>query len=283
MPSSPPSTGAVHNRISAVSRNRFKFSILEAIGRDAATRPSPPLWLGDVTAPDLMRRFGVWIGHYLALNPAGELRQGVEALRCGREPPAGAGHARERRALSVRYQSMSRPSPVRRVIEPHAVVHDGFRWHARAFDREIGEFRDFVLGRTSKPKATGAAPRRRRMPRGTASSGCSLRRIPASRRHRRGRSRSTMASAAARPRRGAGERAQRTSSTSCCSTAPRSRRRARGKPSLEAARIGEAQQPAGWVASCPFPAAAGGPRRRASAGRSATCHDTAHFPLDYVT
>jgi hypothetical protein len=64
---------------------------------------------------------------------------------------------REHGALSVRYQSMSRPNPVRRVIEPHALVHDGFRWHARAFDRETGEFRDFVLGRMSKPKAAGAA------------------------------------------------------------------------------------------------------------------------------
>jgi hypothetical protein len=99
----------------------------------------------------------VWIGHYLALNPAGELRQGFEALRCGREPPAGAGHARERSALSIRYQSMSRPSPMRRVIEPHTLAHDGFRWHARAFDRDTGEFRDFVLGRMSKPKPNGAA------------------------------------------------------------------------------------------------------------------------------
>jgi hypothetical protein len=64
---------------------------------------------------------------------------------------------RERNALTVRYQSMSRPSPMRRVIEPHALAHDGFRWHARAFDRETGEFRDFVLGRMSKPKPSGRA------------------------------------------------------------------------------------------------------------------------------
>ena len=64
---------------------------------------------------------------------------------------------RERRAVDVAYQSMSRPQPVRRIIEPHALAHDGFRWHARAFDRESGEFRDFVLGRLSKPKAREAA------------------------------------------------------------------------------------------------------------------------------
>ena len=59
---------------------------------------------------------------------------------------------RERRALDVLYQSMSRPSPMQRVIEPHALAHDGFRWHARAYDRETKEFRDFVLGRMSRPK-----------------------------------------------------------------------------------------------------------------------------------
>src|SRR6266508_4035652 len=68
---------------------------------------------------------------------------------------------RERRALDALYQSMSRPSPMRRVIEPHALAHDGFRRHARSFDRETGQFRDFVLGRLSKPKVgdtAGSAP-----------------------------------------------------------------------------------------------------------------------------
>ena len=64
---------------------------------------------------------------------------------------------REGRALDIAYQSMSRPQPVRRTIEPHALAHDGFRWHARAFDHDNGDFRDFVLGRMSKPKLAGAA------------------------------------------------------------------------------------------------------------------------------
>jgi hypothetical protein len=55
-------------------------------------------------------------------------------------------------ALAVSYQSMSRPEPVQRVIEPHALAYDGFRWHARAFDQETNEFRDFVLGRMSRAK-----------------------------------------------------------------------------------------------------------------------------------
>lgn len=28
--------------------------------------------------------------------------------------------------------------------------HNGFRWHARSFDRESSEFRDFVLGRLAR-------------------------------------------------------------------------------------------------------------------------------------
>ena len=74
---------------------------------------------------------------------------------------------RERRALDVLYQSMSRPKPLRRAIEPHALAHDGFRWHARSFVRaglkpaptggEGGEFRDFVLGRVLRARVAGPA------------------------------------------------------------------------------------------------------------------------------
>jgi hypothetical protein len=64
---------------------------------------------------------------------------------------------RERLALDVHYQSMSRAQALRRIIEPHALAFDGFRWHARAFDRETEEFRDFVLGRITRPKLADAA------------------------------------------------------------------------------------------------------------------------------
>ncbi len=64
---------------------------------------------------------------------------------------------RNRTALDVLYQSMSRPQPAHRIIEPHALAHDGFRWHARSFDRDSGGFRDFVLGRIAKPKPAGQA------------------------------------------------------------------------------------------------------------------------------
>jgi hypothetical protein len=42
---------------------------------------------------------------------------------------------------------MSHPEPGTRVISPHALAHDGFRWHVRAFCHSRSEFRDFVLGR----------------------------------------------------------------------------------------------------------------------------------------
>jgi len=67
---------------------------------------------------------------------------------------------RKRLALDITYQSMSRPEPLRRRIEPHALAHDGFRWHARAFDLEMGEFRDFVLGRMRRPRLGGPAQSR---------------------------------------------------------------------------------------------------------------------------
>lgn len=45
------------------------------------------------------------------------------------------------------YQSMSRPTPFRRVLAPHAIAFDGFRWHARAYCFARKDFRDFVLAR----------------------------------------------------------------------------------------------------------------------------------------
>ncbi|MGD9867106.1 MAG: WYL domain-containing protein [Hyphomicrobiales bacterium] len=58
-------------------------------------------------------------------------------------------------AIEIGYQSMSRAEPVRRLIEPHALVYDGYRWHARAWDRETASFRDFVLARMSEPARAG--------------------------------------------------------------------------------------------------------------------------------
>lgn len=69
---------------------------------------------------------------------------------------------REGMALRVLYQSMTRPQPSSRTLSPHALAHDGFRWHARAYCHTRKEFRDFVIARMlevsgSEPAATASA------------------------------------------------------------------------------------------------------------------------------
>lgn len=47
----------------------------------------------------------------------------------------------------IEYQSLTgRPKSIR-TIAPHNYVSDGRRWHLRAYDFSVSEFRDFVLGR----------------------------------------------------------------------------------------------------------------------------------------
>jgi predicted DNA-binding transcriptional regulator YafY len=52
-------------------------------------------------------------------------------------------------ALKVLYQSLNndRPGPMWRWIVPHALVHDGLRWHVRARCEETNKFKDFLLSR----------------------------------------------------------------------------------------------------------------------------------------
>lgn len=67
---------------------------------------------------------------------------------------------RERLAVQVRYHSMQRPDPSVRVLSPHAIAHDGFRWHVRAFCHTRNEFRDFVIARIleAAPSSEAAHP-----------------------------------------------------------------------------------------------------------------------------
>jgi len=60
---------------------------------------------------------------------------------------------RSSHGLEILYHSMRAERPARRAIWPHALVHTGVRWHARAFDGQSGEFRQFVLQRMDAPKA----------------------------------------------------------------------------------------------------------------------------------
>ncbi len=64
---------------------------------------------------------------------------------------------RDHLRVDALYQSFSTPKPRRRHIEPHALVFDGFRWHARARDVEENRFKDFVLGRLSRIAASRPA------------------------------------------------------------------------------------------------------------------------------
>lgn len=49
--------------------------------------------------------------------------------------------------VTVKYWSVSSGRAGKRVIAPHALAHDGYRWHVRAWCFENGDFRDFVLSR----------------------------------------------------------------------------------------------------------------------------------------
>lgn len=56
--------------------------------------------------------------------------------------------------LNIRYQSMSAVLPVERDIDPHALAHDGFRWHVRAYCHMRERFLDFVFARILSVQAT---------------------------------------------------------------------------------------------------------------------------------
>lgn len=49
--------------------------------------------------------------------------------------------------VNISYQSMRTSQPQKRILWPHAFVHNGFRWHVRAFDSVHESFGDYVLSR----------------------------------------------------------------------------------------------------------------------------------------
>jgi predicted DNA-binding transcriptional regulator YafY len=62
-------------------------------------------------------------------------------------------------SIKVNYQSLT--STGIRTICPHALAHDGYRWHVRALSIERSEYRDYVLGRilsVSEPEICNADP-----------------------------------------------------------------------------------------------------------------------------
>jgi len=54
---------------------------------------------------------------------------------------------RENLAVRIRYQSMSTLDESLRLLSPHALCNDGFRWHVRAYCHNKQSFRDFVIAR----------------------------------------------------------------------------------------------------------------------------------------
>ena len=56
---------------------------------------------------------------------------------------------RSNRSIEIHYQSMNaaRPDAMWRRITPHALGHDGLRWHTRAFCHMEKKFKDFIVSR----------------------------------------------------------------------------------------------------------------------------------------
>lgn len=64
---------------------------------------------------------------------------------------------RRQHCMQILYQSMSRETPTLRDISPHALGHDGFRWHVRAYCHKRQDFADFVFGRMLDTQPSSAA------------------------------------------------------------------------------------------------------------------------------
>jgi len=59
--------------------------------------------------------------------------------------------------LKVHYHSLSsRESNDSRIIEPHALINNGLRWHVRAYSHDTYDFRDFVLSRITQAQLIDA-------------------------------------------------------------------------------------------------------------------------------
>ncbi|WP_313895015.1 WYL domain-containing protein [Klebsiella pneumoniae] len=68
----------------------------------------------------------------------------------------------QRKAIRVSYQSMTAQDDLIRLLSPHALGYDGFRWHVRAFCHKRQRFSHLVLARILRidgPKRGGLLPR----------------------------------------------------------------------------------------------------------------------------
>ncbi|MGH8291259.1 MAG: WYL domain-containing protein [Steroidobacteraceae bacterium] len=95
----------------------------------------------EALAADAIHKSDTWFGELPPVDGVPRIARGPEAfvLRAALDA------VRRRRSIEILYQSLTRTGS--RVICPHAMAHDGHRWHLRALSQEHGEFRDYVLGR----------------------------------------------------------------------------------------------------------------------------------------
>ncbi|MGV6851488.1 MAG: helix-turn-helix transcriptional regulator [bacterium] len=54
---------------------------------------------------------------------------------------------RQNKVVEVTYLSKNRDQPTSRCLSPHAIAHDGIRWHVRAYCYTRKAYRDFVIAR----------------------------------------------------------------------------------------------------------------------------------------
>lgn len=94
-------------------------------------------------AQGLVGKEDAWIGNLPAFDTAPSPARGIDPVVLRAIVIA----IRRHDAVEVRYQSMSSPDPEWRWIAPHALAFDGFRWHARSYCENSGEYRDFVISR----------------------------------------------------------------------------------------------------------------------------------------
>jgi hypothetical protein len=102
-------------------------------------------------ADGIYTHFDTWLGNPPPFEAVTRVRRHVisEYLRSVLQA------IREKQAVNIQYQSFSSAEPQWRRITPHALLFDGFRWHARAWCHRREEFRDFVLARMLKMGETG--------------------------------------------------------------------------------------------------------------------------------
>lgn len=55
--------------------------------------------------------------------------------------------ARDNKRVEIQYTSLNHPEPRDRMIAPHTLVFNGYRWHVRAYCEESLQFKDFLLSR----------------------------------------------------------------------------------------------------------------------------------------